>query len=371
MSQALDERSDALVLDVLVVGAGQGRFSDRILSAADRCSVPVVRWKHSRRRFVAASLRFAGALQAHGCIARSQAETICRLGRNVDPKDPPRTTARTQGARVVHGGADTITRGHRPSSSGDCEHRQSSSCAVVVMAAAGAGGFSHETTTALASSAAMIPSDHSIGNLPPNASFSHTIFSPTKIRITASAYLSRWKRSTASASRKYIARRPRMANTLDVKTIERLARDREDRRHRVDGEDDVAHLEEQQRHQQRRGVPAVRRRRTKNRWPCRSGVTGIQRRNSRISGLRSGSTCCSGVRSIFMPVAIRNAPKIGDDQPVLHQHRAQRDEDRPEHQRAEDPVEQHAVLILRRDAEVAKTRTKTKMLSTASDFSTR
>ena len=72
---------------------------------------------------------------------------------------------------------------------------------------------------ATVSKPAMIASDHSIGNLPPKASFSQTILTPTKIRIAANACLSRWKRAIAPASRKYIARSPRMAKTFDVKTI--------------------------------------------------------------------------------------------------------------------------------------------------------
>src|SRR4030095_311312 len=73
------------------------------------------------------------------------------------------------------------------------------------------GGRRIDPNTARANSAAMIPSDHSIGNLPPKAWLSHTILRPTKIRMSARAYLRRWKRSIALASRKYIARSPRMA----------------------------------------------------------------------------------------------------------------------------------------------------------------
>src|SRR5690349_6841013 len=66
---------------------------------------------------------------------------------------------------------------------------------------------------------AMIASDHVVGNLPSNAWFSQTIFRPTKIRTSARPYFNKWKRSTASASRKYSERSPRIANTLDVNTI--------------------------------------------------------------------------------------------------------------------------------------------------------
>ena len=58
-----------------------------------------------------------------------------------------------------------------------------------------------------------------MGNFPPYQGFSHTILSPTKIRTTARPYLSMWNLSTAPASMKYMARSPRMANTLEVNTI--------------------------------------------------------------------------------------------------------------------------------------------------------
>jgi len=67
--------------------------------------------------------------------------------------------------------------------------------------------------------ATMIPSDQLIGNFPPNASFSQTIFSPTKTRTTARPYFSMWNLSMAPASMKYIARSPRMAKMFDVKTM--------------------------------------------------------------------------------------------------------------------------------------------------------
>ena len=38
----------------------------------------------------------------------------------------------------------------------------------------------------------MMPSDQVIGNLPPKASLSHTIFRPTNTRTRPSPYFSRW-----------------------------------------------------------------------------------------------------------------------------------------------------------------------------------
>lgn len=46
-------------------------------------------------------------------------------------------------------------------------------------------GFSSDAIIESASSDAMMASDHSMGNLPPNASLSQTIFRPTNIRINA------------------------------------------------------------------------------------------------------------------------------------------------------------------------------------------
>lgn len=57
--------------------------------------------------------------------------------------------------------------------------------------ARGAGRRSNEAPMPKASNVAIIPSDQLIGNLPPNRSFSHTIFSPTKIKMKASEYFSR------------------------------------------------------------------------------------------------------------------------------------------------------------------------------------
>ena len=62
----------------------------------------------------------------------------------------------------------------------------------------------------------MMPSEIPIGNLPPHASLSHAILSPTNTSTSARPYFSRWKRPARSASRKYIARRPRIAKTLEV-----------------------------------------------------------------------------------------------------------------------------------------------------------
>jgi hypothetical protein len=61
---------------------------------------------------------------------------------------------------------------------------------------------SSELTTEMAITPPIIPSDQLIGNLPPKASFSQTIFKPTNTRTSARPYFNKAKRSTAPASRK-------------------------------------------------------------------------------------------------------------------------------------------------------------------------
>jgi hypothetical protein len=63
MYHAAGEQSDPLILDVIVVGAGQAGLATGVLSAAGGCSVLVVRCRRSHRRLVAPSLRFSCALQ--------------------------------------------------------------------------------------------------------------------------------------------------------------------------------------------------------------------------------------------------------------------------------------------------------------------
>jgi hypothetical protein len=64
-----------------------------------------------------------------------------------------------------------------------------------------------------------------------------SILKPTKLRINARPYFSKWNRSTTAASKKY---------------SERVGRDAEDRRNRVDREDEVGQLDEDQDEEQRR-----------------------------------------------------------------------------------------------------------------------
>jgi hypothetical protein len=65
----------------------------------------------------------------------------------------------------------------------------------------------------------IIIRDQLIGNLPPKASFNQDIFNPTKTKTRPNPYLRYLNLFTIPASIKYIARRPRIANIFDVKTI--------------------------------------------------------------------------------------------------------------------------------------------------------
>ena len=64
--------------------------------------------------------------------------------------------------------------------------------------------------------ATTIPSEINTGILKTSISI---ILTPTNISTTARPYFNKENRSAMSASRKYIARRPRIAKTLDVSTM--------------------------------------------------------------------------------------------------------------------------------------------------------
>jgi putative flavoprotein involved in K+ transport len=96
-----DDRSGWLQIPG-TVDADRTHIEDRGVSPVPGLYYVGRSWQTSR----ASSLLCGVAADA----SRIVAETICRLGRNVDPKDRPRNTACTQGARVVYAGADAITR---------------------------------------------------------------------------------------------------------------------------------------------------------------------------------------------------------------------------------------------------------------------
>jgi putative flavoprotein involved in K+ transport len=96
-----EDRSDWLQIPGTVDSKGN-YIEDRGVSSIPGLYYVGRSWQTSR----ASALLCGVAADASRIVAK----TICWLGRNVDSKDRPRNTARTQGARVVYAGADAITR---------------------------------------------------------------------------------------------------------------------------------------------------------------------------------------------------------------------------------------------------------------------
>jgi len=112
----------------------------------------------------------------------------------------------------------------------------------------------------------------------------------------------------APASRKYIARRPRMANTFEVNTSigSRVSA-------KIAGTESTAKtMSEASRNRRatRSGVACHRpASRTKNDGPCASSVTGTRRRNRRTSGFFPGSIDFLAPPIILMPETMSTTPK--------------------------------------------------------------
>ena len=134
---------------------------------------------------------------------------------------------------------------------------------------------------------------------------------------------------------------------------QRLLRDGEDRRHGIDGEDDVGDFEEHEADKKRRGVE-------------HAGVAHKEILTVELGGHRDDFPEQANDR-IFLGVDrfFRGEENLytGEDQensenpddPVeLHERGPERDEDDAEDQRTEDPEEEHAVLILRGNGEVGE-----------------
>ena len=75
------------------------------------------------------------------------------------------------------------------------------------------------------------------------------------------------------------------------------------------------------------------------------GSPARTRRNSRMSRLRSGAISWSGDRRSLIPVTSRNSAEQQHDHVVLHQDSADGDERRSKDERAEDAIEQDAMLM--------------------------
>ena len=108
--------------------------------------------------------------------------------------------------------------------------------------------------------------------------------------------------------------------------------------------------------EQRRGQRAWRAPCVNSFWPSYSSVDGTTRCTSLSTGLFSGWTSSSSLpQRARTPVKMRNAPNTNSiHSNALEQRDAGEDEDEPQHQRAEDAPEQHAVLVLRGHGEVAE-----------------
>ena len=87
--------------------------------------------------------------------------------------------------------------------------------------------------------------------------------------------------------------------------------------------------------------------RTKKRWPWSDSVTGTTRRNSRIDRLVAREREPD-------PGEDEKRPEDVDDEVVTHQQGAADDEERAKDEGPEDAIEQHAVLVAVRNAEVAE-----------------
>ena len=170
----------------------------------------------------------------------------------------------------------------------------------------------------------MKASDHPMGKWPSQLAgyqlSGMVILTPTKTSTMPSPYLSMWNLSCAPASRKYRLRRPRMAKTLLVKTMNGSLVTA-----KIAGTLSTAKtmsLTSIMHSATKSGVPTQRSALapvpcgsracsfTRNCCPWSLGVSGIHRRRSLRMGFFSGSASRSGAKMILMPVKMRNAPKM-------------------------------------------------------------
>lgn len=155
----------------------------------------------------------------------------------------------------------------------------------------------------------IIKSDQVIGNFPPKASFNQDIFKPTNTKTNPSPYFKYLNFLTTPASIKYIARKPSIANTFDVKTISGsfvIAK--------IAGTESTANIisdTSMKSNAINKGVayktPSFF---MKNFCPSILGVTLNNFLKSFITGLFSGLMGFSGAKIILKPVSIKNTPNI-------------------------------------------------------------
>ena len=222
-------------------------------------------------------------------------------------------------------------------------------------ACSGGLGKRRDSTTETAITPTMMPSDHVDREVAVEQPVEDTvIFRPTKTSTMPRPYFSMWNLSMAPAQHEVEVAQAQDGEDVRGEDDQRLLGEREDGGHGVHREDDVGHLQEQQGDEERRGVRCAPSRRRKNFWACISGVTGTNRRKSRIRAFSSGSTPCSLANIMRTPVKTRKAPKIQITHWYWMQGGADGDEDRAEDERAQDAEEEHAVLVLGRDREVVQ-----------------
>ena len=144
-----------------------------------------------------------------------------------------------------------------------------------------------------------------------------------------------------------------MAKTFDVKTMSGSRV-----RAKMAGTESTANttsLASRQSSATRSGVAQSRpSRRTRKRCPCNSGVTGSTRRSEPDQRVALGVHPLLGGAQHAQPRDDEEAPEEPHHPVELHEDRAQGDEDPPEDQRAQDPVEEHPVLVSRGHAKVAE-----------------
>ena len=137
-----------------------------------------------------------------------------------------------------------------------------------------------------------------------------SIFTPTNVRISARPYFSRWKRSTTAASRKYSDRSPMIAKMFDVKTMNGSVVTPKIAGNRVDREDQVGDLDENEDEQQRRREAAAVLDDEEVLASWYRGESGSTLPQSAHERLFSPSNSSSRRTAMRMPVMTSSAPKM-------------------------------------------------------------
>ena len=100
----------------------------------------------------------------------------------------------------------------------------------------------------------MMARDQPMGNLPPNASFSQTIFRPDEHEHEREAVLQQHEALDGAGQQEIEGAQAEDREDVGRENDQRLAGEGEDGGDGIDGEDDVAGLGQQEGEQQRRGI---------------------------------------------------------------------------------------------------------------------